>query len=289
MQRQNFRMMNRLRVRWAEVDMQKIVFNGHYLMYFDTAMADYWRALAMPYQDAVHQLGGDLYVKKASVEYFASARYDDLLDIGLKCSRLGNSSLTFTGGIFAGDKLLVSGELIYVYANPATQTSQPLPPALRALFERYEAGDAMTRTEVGDWQKLGQDAGRIRKQVFVHEQGIAESDEWDARDTTALHAVVYNHLNMPLATGRLLVAGAPYPAHTAQIGRMATHRVLRGSGLGRQTLNALVKLSHQRGDSQVVLHAQTSAAHFYAQAGFTQRGDVFTEVDIPHVEMVLAL
>jgi YbgC/YbaW family acyl-CoA thioester hydrolase len=47
MQRQNFRMMHRLRVRWAEVDMQKIVFNGHYLMYFDTAMADYWRALAL--------------------------------------------------------------------------------------------------------------------------------------------------------------------------------------------------------------------------------------------------
>ena len=289
MQRQDFRMMHRLRVRWAEVDMQKIVFNGHYLMYFDTAMADYWRALAMPYEEAMHQLGGDLYVKKASVEYFASARYDDLLDIGVKCSRLGNSSLTFTGGIFAGDKLLVSSEVIYVYANPAAQTSQPLPPALRALFEGYEAGNIMTRVEVGDWQTLGQDAGRIRKQVFVHEQGIPETDEWDSRDATALHAVVYNQLDMPLATGRLLVAGAPYPARTGQIGRMATHRVLRGSGLGRQMLNALVQRARQRGDSQVVLHAQTSAAHFYAKAGFVQRGDLFTEVDIPHVEMVLAL
>ena len=46
--RNDFRHLHRLRVRWAEVDMQKIVFNGHYLMYFDTAVADYWRALALP-------------------------------------------------------------------------------------------------------------------------------------------------------------------------------------------------------------------------------------------------
>ena len=131
MQRQDFRMSHRLRVRWVEVDMQKIVFNGHYLMYFDNAMANYWRALAVPYEQAMHQLGGDLYVKKASVEYFASAKYDDVLDVCLKCTRLGNSSLTFTGGIFSGSKLLVSGELIYVYANPVTQTSQPIPAALR--------------------------------------------------------------------------------------------------------------------------------------------------------------
>jgi YbgC/YbaW family acyl-CoA thioester hydrolase len=64
MTRDDFRLLHRLRVRWVEVDLQKIVFNGHYLMYFDTAMADYWRALAIPYEDTMHQLGGDLYVKK---------------------------------------------------------------------------------------------------------------------------------------------------------------------------------------------------------------------------------
>ena len=49
MQRSDFRFTERLRVRWAEMDIQQIVFNGHYLMYFDTAIAGYWRALAMPY------------------------------------------------------------------------------------------------------------------------------------------------------------------------------------------------------------------------------------------------
>ena len=52
--RDDFRFFNRLRVRWAEVDLQKIVFNAHYLMYFDTAITDYWRALALPYEAAMH-------------------------------------------------------------------------------------------------------------------------------------------------------------------------------------------------------------------------------------------
>ena len=48
MSRTEYRFFERLRVRWAEVDMQKIVFNGHYLMYFDTAISGWWRAMALP-------------------------------------------------------------------------------------------------------------------------------------------------------------------------------------------------------------------------------------------------
>lgn len=287
--RQSFRFFHRLRVRWAEVDMQKIVFNGHYLMYFDTAVADYWRALALPYEETMHQLGGDLYVKKATLEYFASARYDDTLDIGLRCGRVGNSSIIFTGGIFAGDKLLVTCELVYVYANPSTQTSQPVPGALREIFTAYEAGEAMTRLEVGDWQALGTDAGRVRKEVFVHEQGIPEREEWDAQDATAVHAVVYNRLNMPLATGRLLVGAVEQGAQVGKIGRMAAKRVLRGAHLGRSVLDALVERAAARGDQQVLLHAQRSAAGFYAKAGFTERGAPYDEVGIAHVDMVKPL
>ena len=289
MQRQDFRMSHRLRVRWVEVDMQKIVFNGHYLMYFDNAMADYWRALAVPYEQAMHQLGGDLYVKKASVEYFASAKYDDVLDVCLKCTRLGNSSLTFTGGIFSGSKLLVSGELIYVYANPATQTSQPIPAALRSVFENYEAGHNMTRLIVGNWQALGADASQVRTEVFVNELGIASQDERDAQDASAVHAVLYNQLNMPLATGRLLTGGQGDAPGTSKIGRMATLRVLRSGQLGASVLEALVQQARQRGDTQVVLHAQLAAARFYERAGFTAQGAPYDEVGIPHVTMARSL
>ena len=83
MQLSDFRCRARLRVRWAEVDMQRIVFNAHYLMYIDTAMMDYWRALALPYEASMEHLGGELYVKKATLEYNASALEGDTLTVGL--------------------------------------------------------------------------------------------------------------------------------------------------------------------------------------------------------------
>ena len=64
MKPQDFRFSHRLRVRWSEVDMQKIVFNAHYLAYFDLGVSEYWRTLGLPYEDAMAQLGGELYLKK---------------------------------------------------------------------------------------------------------------------------------------------------------------------------------------------------------------------------------
>ena len=285
MKRQDFRLLHRLRVRWAEVDLQKIVFNGHYLMYFDTAMADYWRALALPYEDTMHALGGDLYVKKASVEYHASARYDDQLDVGLKCQRIGNSSIQFVGAIFCGERLLITGELIYVYANPATQTALPVPQSLRDIFLAFEAGQAVTTCQVGSWQALQSAAQTVRTDVFVNEQGIAAQDEWDAADNSATHAVLFNRYGVPLGTARLL---QPEPG-VAQVGRMAVSRLMRGSGLGRQLLEALLTHARQRGDTSVRLHAQRSAEGFYQRMGFVAHGEPFDEVGIAHIEMRLSL
>ncbi len=281
MTRHDFRLLHRLRVRWAEVDMQKIVFNGHYLMYFDTAMADYWRALALPYEQTMHALGGDLYVKKASVEYHASARYDDQLEVGLKCQRIGNSSIQFVGGIFCGDQRLITGELIYVFANPATQTSLPVPESLRSILQDFEAGQSMTQCQVGTWDALQASAQAVRTEVFVGEQGIAPEDEWDAADATAMHAVLSNRYGLALGTARLLQP----EVGMAQIGRMAVTRLMRGSGFGQQLLQALVDAALARGDLEVRLHAQRSAEGFYRRQGFEPHGEPFDEVGIAHIEM----
>jgi YbgC/YbaW family acyl-CoA thioester hydrolase len=277
----DYRLSHRLRVRWVEVDMQKIVFNGHYLMYFDTAMADYWRALALPYESAMHLLDGDLYVKKSSLEYHASARYDDLLDIGLTCSRIGNSSMVFTGDIFRGDELLISTELVYVFANPATQKSKPLPPALRAVFDAFATGESMVDVQVGKWSMLGIGATKIRAAVFVEEQGVPAEMELDDADVDAIHALAVNRLGQPVATGRLLQA-AP---GVAKIGRMAVNRVLRGAGLGASVLQALITAAIQRGDREVRLNAQRSAEGFYRRLGFVPHGEPFDEAGIAHIEM----
>lgn len=285
MKRQDFRFFHRLRVRWAEVDMQKIVFNAHYLMYFDTAVTDYWRALALPYEQAMHQLGGELYVKKASIEFHASARCDDQLDVAMKCSRIGTSSMVFTGAIFRGDQLLITGELIYVFADPVTQTSRPVPDGLRRMLNGYEAGEPMVTLKLGSWAELGPHAGAVRSEVFIEEQGIPQEMEWDEADHSAVHVVAYNGLGQPVATGRLL----QHAPGTAKIGRMAVSRVLRGTRLGAELLQCLMAQARQRGDTEVLLHAQRSAEGFYSRLGFTPRGEPFDEVEIAHIEMVKAL
>lgn len=285
MKRSDFRFMHRLRVRWAEVDAQKIVFNGHYLMYFDTATSDYWRAMAFPYPQALEHFGGDLFVRKTSVEYRASARYDDVLDIGIRCARIGNSSMVFTGGIFRQDELLISAELVYVFADPAAQTSKSVPADFRQVLQDFEAGKSMIDVRVGSWNELGKDAQMIRTEVFVQEQKIPADMEWDEADRSCIHAVAYNRCGLPLATGRLL----EHVPGVAKIGRMAVRQPMRGSRVGRAVLDALMKVAKERGDREAVLHAQTSAAAFYGRAGFIARGPEFDEAGIGHVEMVRAL
>ena len=281
MNRSDFRFFHRLRVRWAEVDMQKIVFNAHYFMYFDTAVADYWRALAMPYEESMHLLGGDLYAKKATAEYHASARYDDRLDVGLKCARIGNSSMVLPCAIFRDNELLVTGELLYVFADPATQKSKPVPAALRELITAYEAGEQVVDVKLGSWRELREPAQCIRTEVFVDEQRVPQEMEWDEADETAVHAVAHNRLGQAIATGRLL----PSDRGTAKIGRVAVNRVLRGSGVGRALMDALMGAARQRGDRRIMLHAQRTAESFYRGLGFTAHGPEFEEAGIAHIEM----
>jgi YbgC/YbaW family acyl-CoA thioester hydrolase len=285
MSRGEFRFFDRLRVRWAEVDMQKIVFNGHYLMYFDTAVAGYWRSMAMPYHEAMAYLDGDLYVRKATLEYLGSAHYDDNLEVGIRCSRIGNSSILFGAAVFRGDTLLVSGELVYVFANPSTQTSLPVPAQLRALLQDFEAGKPMLDVRLGTWDQLGREAQAIRTAVFVREQHIPAEMEWDAADSSCVHAVAYNRFGMALGTGRLL----EHAPGVAKIGRMAVLQSMRGADIGRALLDSLIDCARQRGEQEVLLHAQASAAGFYTRAGFTARGSPFEEAGIAHLEMVRAL
>ena len=281
MRRSDLRFFHRLRVRWSEVDMQRIVFNAHYLTYFDTAITDYWRALALPYEDAMHLLGGEFYVKKATLEWRASARSDDVLDVGMKCERVGTSSMLVKGALFRREELLVTCDLLYVFADPATQTSTPVPSALRALLAGYEAGEPVVELETGDWAALGEGAGALRRAVFIDEQRIPKELEWDRHDAASLHAVARNRLGQVIATGRLL----PAEDGVARIGRMAVHRALRGEGHGVAVLTALQDAARARGDRAVALHAQRSAESFYARQGYAPHGEPFEEAGIPHLEM----
>jgi predicted GNAT family N-acyltransferase len=215
------------------------------------------------------------------VEFHASARVDDQIEVAMKCSRIGTSSMTFTGAIFRGEEHLISCELVYVFADPVTQTSRPVPPALRDIVLGYEAGEAMVTMKVGGWSELGDDARRIRTAVFVEEQRIPKDLESDAADLTAVHAVAYNRLGQPVATGRFV----PHEPGVVKVGRLAVHRVLRGGHLGRQVLMALMDAARDGGEREVMLHAQRSAVGFYERLGYQARGASFEEAGIEHQEM----
>ena len=184
--RADFRHFEPLRVRWAEIDAQKIVFNGHYLMYFDTAVAGYWRALGLPYAQSMERLQGDLYVRKATLEYHASALYDDRIDVGLRCARIGSSSMTLVAAVFRDATLLVSGELVYVFADPHTQTSRPVPQALRDILLGFEAGEDMVEVAVGGWDEQRTEAMALREEERDRPAGLLARSRIASRPSRGL-------------------------------------------------------------------------------------------------------
>ena len=139
MTRDDFTFFHNLRVRWAEVDRQDVVFNGNYFLYFDVAVAEYWRAIGFQYpQDIVDKFGTDIFAVKATAEFHASATYDDVLDIGCRVARIGRSSMQFQMGIFRRGEGITSGELVYVNADPSTRKSAPWPEQLTKAILAYE-------------------------------------------------------------------------------------------------------------------------------------------------------
>ena len=139
MRRDDFSFTHTLRVRWAEVDRQGIVFNANYFLYFDVAIAEYWRAIGFDYPDGiVEAFGSDIFAVKASADYHGSAGYDDVLEIGCRVGRIGRSSMQFLFGVFHEAEQLASGEIIYVNAELASKKPTPWPDELKRRVLAFE-------------------------------------------------------------------------------------------------------------------------------------------------------
>jgi acyl-CoA thioester hydrolase len=142
----DFSLQHPLRVRWAEVDLQAVVFNGHYLTYFDVGISEYWRACKIEYPDGfIKRYQCDFFVVKATIEYHASARYDDELLVCARALKLGRTSMRFAmqihrdnSGSQPSPEHLISGELIYVCVDPVTRQPKPIPQDLRDVIKLYE-------------------------------------------------------------------------------------------------------------------------------------------------------
>lgn len=138
MPRKDFRFSVPLRVRWAEVDPQQVVFNGNYLTYFDIGMTEYFRELGFAYPEGLAPYDSDLYVVRSVLDYHDPATYDDELDVLVRTGRLGCSSLQLLAEIHRGDDHLISAELIYVNTDLNHGGSKPVPEPIRRRIIDYE-------------------------------------------------------------------------------------------------------------------------------------------------------
>ena len=117
---------HRLRVRYAECDRQEVVFNAHYLAYFDVSMTELWRAAFGSYQ-AMMDRGYDLVVAEARLRFERAARFDQELTLEVAVTKLGNSSILTAHRILHDGSLLVEGDMCHVLVDAETLRKASLP------------------------------------------------------------------------------------------------------------------------------------------------------------------
>jgi acyl-CoA thioester hydrolase len=129
---------HRFRVRYAECDAQGVVFNAHYVTYFDTTITELWREAFGSYA-AMLESGTDMVVAEVRVRYRGPARFDDELDVGAEVVRLGTTSMTtrFTVTRAGEEAMLTEGEVRHVFVDPATKVKKPIPHDVRRRLEPY--------------------------------------------------------------------------------------------------------------------------------------------------------
>jgi acyl-CoA thioester hydrolase len=119
-----------LRVRYGECDPQGIVFNANYLLYFDVAFTEYWRARVGPWQEMV-QGGTDAVVAEATLRFRSPARFDDMLALEVTTEELGRTSTTTRVDIRRDSELLVEMRLRHVFVDTGTWAKTDMPAWIR--------------------------------------------------------------------------------------------------------------------------------------------------------------
>ena len=117
-------------VRYGEVDMQRVVFNSHYLAYCDDAVETWFRRLGL----SVADMGWDFMLKKAVIEWAGSATVGDVVDIDVGVERWGNTSFDvgFSGSVQG--VAVFHCTITYVGVRIGTKETMPPPEAFRAAL-----------------------------------------------------------------------------------------------------------------------------------------------------------
>ncbi len=121
---------HRLRVRYAECDAQGVVFNAHYLAYFDTSITELWRAAFGGYQAMLDE-GVDVVVAEAQLWFLTPARFDEELTLEIAITQLGNTSIVSRHRVNRDGELVVEGILRHVLVDRKSLSKTPIPEWIR--------------------------------------------------------------------------------------------------------------------------------------------------------------
>jgi acyl-CoA thioester hydrolase len=125
------------RVWFSDTDAQGVVYYGRYMPYFDHSRTEYHRHLGL--RLATEQ--GDFVMRASTVEYVAPARFDDLLEVFVRMSALGTTSVTFEHAAYRveDDALMCTARQTMVFVDPERRKAA-IPTAYRQMVEAFEAG-----------------------------------------------------------------------------------------------------------------------------------------------------
>jgi acyl-CoA thioester hydrolase len=128
-----------LRVRYGECDAQGVVFNARWGDYVDVAVTEYARALFGTTDVAV---AGEWQLVKQTLQWRASAGYDDVLEVQVQTGALGTTSFTIASEFrrHGAASVLATAETVYVMIDPVARTKVAITPAQRLALERGAPG-----------------------------------------------------------------------------------------------------------------------------------------------------
>jgi acyl-CoA thioester hydrolase len=112
------------------VDLQGVVFNSHYLVYFDASLAEMWRRAFGGYRTVLDR-GLDVVVAEVGLKFRAPARFDELLTLQMTLTGLGQTSITSAHRITRDEELIVEGTMRHVLVDLSTLTKTPIPDWMR--------------------------------------------------------------------------------------------------------------------------------------------------------------
>ncbi len=140
MAREDFKFFYDFRVRYSEIDGQGVVFNAHYLTYFDVAITEYFRSLNFDYSQYPEKTGTDFHLVKSLVNYERPLLFDTEFQVGCRTEKIGNSSIVFVLEVFDKDQSerYASGEIIWVNTNQTTHKTETVGVEIRNLLIDFE-------------------------------------------------------------------------------------------------------------------------------------------------------